>query len=645
MRPVDEDETDVPRYFVRPSDNVWSYFTFVAPTEAKKASRSGSDPCTWDVIMAYILCGAACFMQTVLIYLVFQEVVMSNVEWQNGIMKTGNGGVGLVKSGPSFGESEPAKCNDASSLCFDDHGNFSCAPPSIQLTGRWEDLDTNKDGTWTREEVMAAEKSLKCRYAVNPVEVFDVLINMIKKRSHLIWIHPDIAEGKAIHFAYFMYAIGDITMCGYRSQSMCPNLIQRGYFDSAFIHGTAPRVGKTTETALAYCNKLLEEQGMCEELLPSTYTVWKIASGIECGSESYTKFKYTNPGTKLTKSLLSVDFGARQEYELAQEFWFRVFKGIVLAVWSLLMFCEYKEIVKFISLAMYFPDADEFGEDYVLIEQDPSDPEDVRYRLQGISKTHRINVGILSAVRMLLTTSLCVVGMSYIIKTNSYPDLLMNGVALAFVAQIASVLYSQILREEIRDQTEDIKPIKVPMFGFDELNKYPALVDILLLVLVLGICFLIMEWQMSSIVKPIYEALECTCLQKGDTCYESSRFDHQFWNNYWQHTVPWIYSEVAKLKAALPAGAASYVAAKAGSIVSAQSGETTSGHEVIEAAFAKKVDVSVSQMERTDADMFRRLDKLEKELSEESEDRKHSPSMIQKQKLPLGVSRHTHSSS
>jgi hypothetical protein len=613
----------------------------------------GTDPCSWDVVMAYLLCGAACFMQTVLIYLVFQEVVMSNVEWQNGIMQTGSGGVGLFQQG-GLGGTDGSKCNDASSLCFNDNGNFSCAPPSIQLTGRWEDLDTNKDGTWTREEVIAAEETLKCKYAVNPVEVFDVLINMIKKRSHLIWIHPDIAEGKAIHFAYFQYAIGDITMCGYRSDQMCPNLVQRGYFDSAFIHGTAPRVGKTTETALHYCRSLLQDQGVCEELLPSTYTVWKIASGMECGSESYSKFKYKNPGTKLTKSLLEVDYSARGEYELAQGNWFRIFKGIVLAIWTLIMYCEYKEIIKFVALAAYFPDANEYGEDYVLIEQDPADPEDVRYRLQGISQKHRVCIAVLCVVRMCLTTSLCVVGMSYIIKTNSYPDLLMNGVALAFVAEIAAVLYAQVLREEIRDQTEDIKPIKVPMFGIYELNKLPALVDILGLLLVFVVCYAIMEWQLKFIVKPVFAALECTCLQVGEDCYEAQLFDNQFWNNYWYKTVPWIYSEVEKMKAALPAGAASYVAANAGSIISANSGKTSQEPALaIDESTVKKVDASVAQLEATDSQLFKRLDKLEHELSGGSNEKrspsliqkssgKHSPSVIQKQKIPFGISKHVH---
>lgn len=625
MRPVDEDETDRPVYFVRSSDNVWSYFTFIPPTERKKALVKGTDPTSWDIVMAYVLVAMATFMQSILIWLVFQEVVLSNVEWQNGIMKVGGGG------GPGlFTEKPTSTCNDAASLCFQHAGNFTCAPPSVQLTGRWEDLDTNKDGTWTRDECEAAKEALQCKYAVNPVEVFDVLINMIKKRSHLIWVHPDIMEAKAIHFAYFQYAIGDISMCGYRDHLMCPNLIRRGFFESAFIHGTAPRVGKTTETAMAYCRGLLEPQGICEELLPSTYTVWKIASGIECGSTSFSKFKYYNPGTTLTKSLLAVRYSAVGDYELSQDNWFRVFKGIVLVIWTLLMYAEYKEIVKLVAFVVHFPNADDFGDDFVLIEQDPSDPEDVRYRLQGIRKDHRLACGLMAVLRLCLTTFLCIVGMSYIIKTHSYPDLLMNGVALAFVAEIASVLYSQILREEIRDQSEDIKPIKVPMFGINELNKYPALVDILGLFLVIAVCWAIMEWQLRSIVLPISTALQCTCLQHGEECFEAQKFDNQFWNNYWQHTVPWIYSEVAKLKAALPAGAASYIAAHAGSAL--VPGKTASAPmPKVDISATKRVEASISQMEASDANLHKKLDKLEQEMLEATGE-KPSPSLIQKQK-------------
>ena len=126
-----------------------------------------------------------------------------------------------------------------------DHNNtFSCAPPSVQLTGRWNELDTNGDGIWTREEVVKAREALQCKYIVDPEFVFDVFIKFILFREKVLWIHPDVRSGKAIHKAYFTFASADVIMCGYRNAEMCPNLLRRGVFHAPLKHHTAPRVGK-----------------------------------------------------------------------------------------------------------------------------------------------------------------------------------------------------------------------------------------------------------------------------------------------------------------------------------------------------------------------------------------------------------------
>merc|ERR1719331_3008164 len=101
----------------------------------------------------------------------------------------------------------------------------------------------------------------------------------------------------------------------------------------------------------------------------------------------------------------------------------------------------------------------------------------------------------LCLLRSIVTTVLMFVGVSYLIKTNDYADLIMNGVALLFIAEISSILYSQVLREEIKDQTEDIKPIRVPMYGIDFLNRQPALVDIISVIVLGCIVYFIMDWQ------------------------------------------------------------------------------------------------------------------------------------------------------
>jgi len=520
---------------------------FIFPTETKKKRLYATWGLNWNNVMAYVLVCMNFLFQGVLLYLIFESVVLDNVDWQNGILKMGKDPViGLVTDAPG-------KCNDASALCFRDNGNYSCAPPSIQLTGRWSELDVNGDGIWTLKEVEDQREELRCKYGVNPVDVFHVIVNMLKKRENLIWLHPDVKKGKAVHLPYFTYAMGDLVMCNYRSKDMCGNLLKAGFFDAALEHGTAPRVGKTAESALKFCTNLLKDGGTCESLLPSTYNVWKIQSAGECGSPSFSKFVFRHPKTDLRKSLLSVDYSVRKEYQLAQKKMFMLFKGILIFVWLLAMLVEYREVIKIMTVCLRFPGADQFGDDAVIVEQDPSDPEDVRYRIQGLTTKHRRSMMVLCLLRTIVTTMLALVGVSYLIKTNDYADLIMNGVALLFIVEISTVLYVHVLREEIRDQTEDIKPMRVPMYGIDWLNRQPALVDIISVTVLAVIVWVIMEWQLTTIVVPVHDALECTCTLSGPHCVEAQKFNKAFWTKYWQFAVPGVYDAVAKLKSAMPA--------------------------------------------------------------------------------------------
>jgi hypothetical protein len=546
-----------PVFLLRPTPNVYSYFMFIGPTETKRQERKPPErrsETNWDVLMGYLLVAINFFMQTVLLYLIFEEVVVSNVQWQNGILKLGGpgGSLGLVNA-------QMNKCNDGGSLCFLDGGSYSCAPPSIQLTGRWDELDLDRDGIWTRAEVEQAKETLKCKYFVDPVEVFDVLIRMLKERQSLIWLHSEVLNGNAIHLPYFTYIMADVIMCSYRSEDMCANLLERGYFHVPLKYGTSPRVGPSIESALKYCRALLMPGGTCERSLPSTYAVWKVSSTAECGAAEYSGFTYTNPGNNSTKSLLSVDYSSRVEYDFAQDMWFMSFKAIIIFLWLLMMSVDIKDVYKVMTFCARMPDASNFGQDAVIVEQDPADPEDVRYRIRAITRRHRMMLITVSLVRVFVVCVLSVVGVAYLIKTNAYADLIMNGVALVFIAEISSVLFDQVLREEIKDQTEDIKPIPVRMYGWDWLNDRPALIDMLWMVLITVVTFLIMSWQLTSVVVPVHDALQCACLSQGDRCVEAHKYNFEFWHEYWLNGIPGALKAIDVLKVATPAPAASYL--------------------------------------------------------------------------------------
>lgn len=533
------DDTEEPEFEVMPTDNVYSYFMFISPTEQKKEGSAF----TTDVIMAYLLLFISFSFQGILLYTIFSEVVIDNVDWQNGVVAGGGGALNLAVQAPKENQ-----CNSGGSLCFTQNGVYSCAPPSVQLTGRWDELDWNHDGIWTRAEVMEKRAELKCKYVVDPVEVFNVFHKFLLSRQSLIWLHPDVVAGNAIHKPYFTYAMGDIVMCGYRNADMCGNLIERGFFDGPLKYGTAPRVGKTIDSAMEYCTNLLDDGGTCSKFLPSTYSVWRIDSGQQCGEPSYEKFTYTHPGNNVTKSLLMVDWSARQDFERAKTTIFLLFKGIIIFLWLLAMSKEFKDIIIIVTWVLRFPGADEFPEgEAVKEEQDPSDPEDTRMIIQGITSHHRTSVGILITLRALMTTVLTFVGLSFLSKQTDYADLLMDGIALLFILEIAEILYGQVLRYDVRDQTESLMPMKVKMYGWDWLNRRKALQDALWLLVILVATCGVMYALHTQVVTPVSDALECTCMNQGEKCFEAKRFSYEFWENYWTREVPGVYEEVNKM--------------------------------------------------------------------------------------------------
>jgi len=258
---------------VRQHENVYSYFTFIIPVEEKKHGPKW----THTKALACILVLVSIIVQSTLLYAIMQRIVKQDIKWQNKILSPAGEGFGSAPGSPSgflFGEPKTT-CNPGGSLCYKLNGTVSCAPPSVQLTGRWDELDTNGDGVWLRTEAEANFEVLKCKYSVNPVEVFDAFITFLQARESVIWLHQDVKDGKAIPKPYFTYAAGDIIMCLYRSPEMCANVLKMGAFDAPLKYATAPRVGTTINSALDYCYRLLKVGGTCERTLPSTYSVWK----------------------------------------------------------------------------------------------------------------------------------------------------------------------------------------------------------------------------------------------------------------------------------------------------------------------------------------------------------------------------------
>eukprot|EP00747_Dinoflagellata_sp_TGD_P145731 gnl/TRDRNA2_/TRDRNA2_176614_c7_seq26.p1 gnl/TRDRNA2_/TRDRNA2_176614_c7~~gnl/TRDRNA2_/TRDRNA2_176614_c7_seq26.p1 ORF type:complete len:596 (+),score=133.39 gnl/TRDRNA2_/TRDRNA2_176614_c7_seq26:98-1789(+) len=527
------DDPEIPD--IAPEGNVYSYLMFAT------LWRQGTKGVSLDVYVAYFLAFLCLFMQGIILGAIWNSVVARNVSWRNSVMTTGN-------DWDLFEPKEEAEkqCTAGGSLCFVDGDVFTCAPPTVQLTSRWSDLDLDGDGIWTIEEAEEVQEDIKCQLKVNSVEVFHVFVKFLENRKHIIWLHPDVLAAKAIHLPYFKYAAGDIQVCGFKTTDMCPNLLKRGFFDAALAHNTVPRVGNTTESALKYCHALLASGGFCEKTLPSTYSVWKKEAVEECGAPSYSPFTYEHPTSGEMKSMLSVDYEARQDYEMAQTPFHITYKSLIIFLWILAMCVEAKGLVLLANLLLVV----EISKDGTDAVEEDGDGDDIKYSITKMMQNERMIIGFFTFCRAVMLMVLSKVGTELLLKQNGYIDLVMDAVSLVFVMEISGILYTQAIRPKAQQEINDhVEPMPVEPLGPESFKKNPALQDIFWLCFVGALVAYIMYDFLHTTVKPLYDALECTCLVRGETCREAELFSYDYWYEYWHKTTPGIFRDVAKLKA------------------------------------------------------------------------------------------------
>jgi len=522
-----------------PEGDVFSYSLMAAPKQMKKHNTF-----TYDAAMSYLLVALVLAMQGIMLLCVYDNVVVENGEWQDGIMKVDEDWGVFEQAGNG--------CKSGHSLCTVDNGTYSCAPPSVQLTGRWNELDTNGDGIWTKEEVLKSRDQLKCKYVVDPLEIFNVFVNILLEREKHIWIHPDLRAGKAIHKSYFTYAMGDIALCGYRNEDMCTNLLKRGVFHAALEHGTAPRVGTTIESALDYCRKMLQPMGSCERLLPSTYATWKIESAVQCHRPKFRPFVYENPGDGTKKSLLEVDYKARQRFESAQSTIFMVYKGSICGVWILLIVSQLRGVLKVLSWAVAievpFVKEPESGrrEHCCKSSSDSTEVED-----NGMTLLHKVVMIVVTLARIAMLLMLVYIGLSFLSRQTDYIGLLLDGVALVFIVEVQEIIYEKVIRADKRNEWDGAEPMTFPKFRVPYISDRPDRDDMIWLALVIILAFVFISHYTTTVVSPLLDALNCACRSDGDKCYEAHRFSKSFWDQYWLHDVPDTLTQINRLKAGL----------------------------------------------------------------------------------------------
>merc|ERR1719161_425427 len=95
---------------------------------------------------------------------------------------------------------------------------------------------------------------------------------------------------------------------------------------------------------------------------------------------------------------------------------------------------------------------------------DKNDDGDEQYTITGISREHRIVIGIMVVLRTVVVIYLGTVGCTFLVLETGYMDLLMNAVALAFVLEVDEILFGAIARTSTVDELERLNDVEFETF-------------------------------------------------------------------------------------------------------------------------------------------------------------------------------------
>merc|ERR1719428_859667 len=209
---------------------------------------------------------------------------------------------------------------------------------------------------------------------------------------------------------------------------------------------------------------------------------------------------------------------------------------------------EAKGIVLLLQWMLTYP-ASKDGSDAV---EEYEDNGDTKFKIKSVMFNQRVMVGLMTLARFVMLWVLSIVGTSLLLKQTSYMGLVMDAVSLVFVIEIAGILYTQGIRPKAQVEiAEHIDPMPVKLLGPKALVEDASLQDVLwLLFAIAAVAFIMYEYQTTTVI-PLYDALECVCLVKGEKCREATLFDYDYWYEYWHKTTPQIFQDIAKLKASV----------------------------------------------------------------------------------------------
>jgi len=512
-------------YALIPDANVYSYFLYMVPIEERRAGWR----MTWALAFSVAILVVNFVMQFCLLFVVGNFVLEHNKdkvhsiifqrphEWYDPIIPE------------SWKFQEKVHCRTSESLCYPEGDRVSCSPPSIYVLNRWDLLDTNGDGLWSRDEAsnVTYRDFVQCKYNVDIMTLYNVMIGNLRTKGGLDGRrHPNITRGTSMHKAYFDWYMGEPLLCQYGDADMCGTLFLRGFFNDAMSSDSAEsaRGIKDYNTAREYCLNLLANK--CDLLLPGTFRVWRLSRAEKCGAKLFSPASYDLPGS-VARSLqrqwvVTLDFQQRVEYGKGRNVFFMLYLSILMVTFVLTMIEEFHGIYTTFLWVIQHPH----------IGGEKGDT------------AHRCAVVAINVLRTILWCYLLYSGMVFLTHDTGYLNLIFDALSLVFIIQIDELLYRTILTPKM---TEEHLALQETALRRKRLPISRVGVTFLIAMSTFVFTTVISTMHCKHTMQPIENALRCICSMEGDHCIGATTNDKKWWTDYWTKTLPNSIEEISRI--------------------------------------------------------------------------------------------------
>eukprot|EP00441_Pelagodinium_beii_P000553 CAMPEP_0197681880 /NCGR_PEP_ID=MMETSP1338-20131121/95617_1 /TAXON_ID=43686 ORGANISM="Pelagodinium beii, Strain RCC1491" /NCGR_SAMPLE_ID=MMETSP1338 /ASSEMBLY_ACC=CAM_ASM_000754 /LENGTH=289 /DNA_ID=CAMNT_0043263279 /DNA_START=153 /DNA_END=1022 /DNA_ORIENTATION=- len=270
-----------------------------------------------------------------------------------------------------------------------------------------------------------------------------------------------------------------------------------------------------SEDRLQACQHVIGTE--CPTLLGEVWKSYGAWGSVLCGSADF--------GWNDRLGLMTTSFELAHKYGPAQEGGsnqgidtpvFQSFVVIILMIWWMSVFTEWRDLIDWWVILLFIP-----------IEK------------PGVSAYHRahddhlevtampINVKAFTILlnllpRTLVGVTVAFVGTDFLITSDSYLDLILNSVALAFLIEIDEMLFAALMSQHEKEDIEICGSIEVKhqCFGFFDTLVFNFPTPLLRAAMLISLCvgFIVNAYSKKDGKYDMGYALACLCHAEGDFC-------------------------------------------------------------------------------------------------------------------------------